>query len=186
MELVEAGNTLIAGRRVLGKGTHGIVVLGLLENREVAVKIRRCDSPRPNMHHEAKMLALANSVGVGPRLLAHTENIIVMELVRGTPIAKHAEIGDSELTRCVQDALKQAQTLDQIGLDHGELSRPHKHLYATGTGAKIIDFDGASTNRKPHNYSSLYAYLFVAPGPLQTRLRALFQKPPKTGGAGEI
>lgn len=181
VELVECGGTQISGVRVLGKGTVGIVVCGLLSGLRVAVKIRRCDSPRPNMHHEAHMLELANSVGVGPRLIAHTDNVLVMELVEGTPLKHHEKLGDKELEACVEDALKQAFKLDEIGLDHGELSNPHSHVYATPGGAKIIDFDGASTARKPHNYNSLYAYFFIAPTPLAQRVRAIFagKQPPR-------
>lgn len=197
VELLEEGETLLGGFRVLGKGTRGVVVAGLYRGMRVAVKIRRCDSPRESLKHEAEMLSLANGVGVGPKLLAATANVLVMELVEGTPLKHHEKIGDLQLARCVVDALEQARRLDEIGLDHGELSRAHSHVYAVEGGAKIIDFDSASTKRRPHNYSSLYSYFFVKSGPLQQRIRALLRPeslpPPsrekaraRAGGAGEI
>jgi len=173
VELVERGGTLVNGVRVLGKGTRGIVVGGIYRGLPVAVKIRRCDSPRPSMLHEAQMLRLANTVGVGPRLICATGNIIVMEEVVGVPLRRHTQISDQQLAICIKDSLQQAIRLDGIGLDHGELSRAHSHVYQTGDGAKIIDFDSASTSRKPHNYNSLYAYYFMGRGELQQRARSI-------------
>jgi len=169
VELVEQGDTVLNGVRVLGKGTRGIVVCGVHRGLPVAVKIRRCDSPRASMLHEAQMLRLANTVGVGTRLICASENIIVMERVVGVPLKRHTKLSDNQLASCIEDSLQQAARLDRIGLDHGELSRAHSHVYHTDSGAKIIDFDSASTSRKPHNYNSLFAYYFMGRGPLQQR-----------------
>ncbi|MEM0120477.1 MAG: serine/threonine protein kinase [Thermoprotei archaeon] len=174
VELVECGNTLLNGVRVLGKGTRGVVVGGVFRGVNVAVKLRRCDSPRLNMLHEAEMLRLANSVNVGPKLIYASENLIVMELVEGVPLKRHTLIGDRDLASCVLDALHQASRLDSLGLDHGELSRAHSHIYCSAGNSIIIDFDSASTARKPHNYNSLKSYFFMGRGELQRRVRTLF------------
>ncbi|PSN90607.1 hypothetical protein B9Q08_04385 [Candidatus Marsarchaeota G2 archaeon ECH_B_SAG-M15] len=173
VELIEQGATVVNGVRVLGKGTRGIVVSGVYRGLPVAVKIRRCDSPRSSMLHEAQMLRLANTVAVGPKLISASENIIVMEKVVGIPLKEHFHISDHQLAVCIEDSLKQAVRLDEIGLDHGELSRAHSHVYHTEEGAKIIDFDSASTSRKPHNYNSLFAYYFMGKGELQRRARRI-------------
>jgi putative serine/threonine protein kinase len=176
VQLVELGDTVIHGFRVLGKGTRGIVVAGLHSGRIVAVKFRRCDSPRPSLTREAEMLSLANTVGVGPKLLYASHTILVMEYVDGVPLRKHWLIDDARLAACVADSLAQARKLDTLGLDHGELSRAHAHVYSTPRGATIIDFDSASTGRKAHNYNSLYSYYFRARGQLQDRLRAILPR----------
>ena len=45
---------------ILGKGYVGIVVLGKIGRKKVAVKIRRSDSPRKNLKKEAELLKIIN------------------------------------------------------------------------------------------------------------------------------
>jgi hypothetical protein len=49
---------------VLGKGVVGIVVIGVMGSRRIAVKIRRVDARRPSLIHEAELLKIANSLSV--------------------------------------------------------------------------------------------------------------------------
>jgi len=50
------GKLQIGTISILGKGYVGIVVLGKIGGKKVAVKIRRNDSPRKNLKKEAKCL----------------------------------------------------------------------------------------------------------------------------------
>ena len=61
----------------------GLVTQAILDGDLVALKIRRADADRPSMHEEARLLRLANSVNVGPRLVAATKDFLVMELAFG-------------------------------------------------------------------------------------------------------
>ena len=72
------GNTLIGTLNVLGKGYVGIVVLGKMQDKKAAVKIRRTDSPRDGMNGEAGFLKIANDVKVVPKLIGHSNNFMVM------------------------------------------------------------------------------------------------------------
>ena len=49
---------------ILGKGYVGIVVLGKIGRKKVAVKIRRNDSPRKNLKREAELLKITNQSNV--------------------------------------------------------------------------------------------------------------------------
>src|SRR3990170_2681502 len=71
---------------VLGKGYVGIVVLAKKQKKKVAVKIRRTDSQRKEMQSEAKLLKIANSVGVGPCLIDSSKNLMIMEYLDGKKI----------------------------------------------------------------------------------------------------
>lgn len=173
LKLVEHGEALIHGHRILGKGTRGLVVAAEYKGELVAVKLRRCDSSKDSLHHEAHALKLANAVGVGPKLYASTSDMVVMELVEGPFLYRHEEMSAEQLERCVRSALLQADKLDEIGLDHGELSRAHHHVALSSTGAVIIDFESSSSVRKPHNYNSLYSYFFIKKGELQERVASL-------------
>ena len=71
---------------ILGKGYVGIVVLGKIGRKKVAVKIRRNDSPRKNLKKEAKLLKIINKHKIGPKLVAFSNNFLVMEYLDGEKI----------------------------------------------------------------------------------------------------
>ena len=64
------------------------------------------------------------------------------------------------LKRALRNLLDDARRLDEIGLDHGELSNAHHHLILTDEGPMIIDFETASAYRKASNVTSMFNYLF--------------------------
>ena len=71
---------------ILGKGYVGIVVLGKIGSKKVAVKIRRNDSPRKNLKKEAELLKITNRSNVGPKLVGFSKNFLVMEYLDGEKI----------------------------------------------------------------------------------------------------
>jgi putative serine/threonine protein kinase len=150
---------------VLGKGCVGIVVLAYMGGEKVALKIRRMDADRSKMQHEAQMLKKANSVRVGPRLLRVSKNFLLMQFVEGRlfPIWLEKRRGKVLLRKVLREVLEQCWRLDEIGLDHGELSHAPKHIIVNGKGKPfIVDFETASVNRKPSNVTSICRFLFVS------------------------
>jgi putative serine/threonine protein kinase len=170
---LEGGPFLYRGHRILGRGRRGVVFRGTWKGGEVALKVLRSDSARPDTRREFELTRLANSVGVGPQVFERTKRVIVMELVHGVPLRNHTELSHPELERCVKESLEQASRLDALGLDHGELSRAHSHVVFTERGAKIIDFDSASVLRKPHNFNSLYSFYYMAGSALSERIKRI-------------
>jgi len=174
------GAKTIGRARVLGKGCVGIVVKALMRNNEVAVKIRRTDANRRNMDHEARTLLLANSVGVGPKLLAKSSNFLIMELVDGIPLKQWTLLlPNSGCKRRVRKMLRMlfddCYSLDKIGLDHGELSEAPKNVLVDGKDRPwIVDFESASDNRRPSNVTSIAQYLLIGGGPAE-RLRSILE-----------
>ena len=71
---------------ILGKGYVGVVVLGKIGRKKVAVKIRRSDSPRKNLKKEAELLKITNRTNVGPKLVGFSKNFLVMEYLDGQKI----------------------------------------------------------------------------------------------------
>jgi len=161
------GSKNIFGTMVLGKGCVGIVVLALRENERVAVKILRTDAGRSNLDHEASMLRLANSVNVGPALLNASRNFLVMEYVEGLLFPDWVRglkgRGRKRRLQGVLVALLEAcYRLDQIRLDHGELSRAPKHILVDDRDQpELVDFETASNQRRPSNVTSIIQYLLV-------------------------
>ena len=173
-----SGTHQIGHARVLGKGCVGIVVKALMQGKAVALKIRRIDADRRDMNHEADMLRLANTVGVGPRLFAQSENFLVMELINGLPLSRWIALlprtgCKRRVRRVVAELLDDCYSLDRISLDHGELSEAPKNVLVEENDIpRIVDFESASDNRRCSNVTSIAQYLLIGGGPAK-RLRAV-------------
>lgn len=152
---------------MLGKGVAGMVVVGRTSTERIALKIRRADSRRDSMRHEAFMLQAANDLHVGPKYYGSTTDVLAMELLEGHSLpqwllALRGRGRRANLRAVVRDLLEQCFKLDNAGLDHGELSRAHKNVIVTGKGrACILDFESASKHRRPNNLTALTQYFYL-------------------------
>jgi len=160
---------------VLGKGYASIALKAITSNgKVVTLKIRRTDSRRKSMENEAICLAIANTVDVGPRLLGFTDNILMYTFIDGRPLSEwfSENIEPSVLKNTVRDVLKQCFRLDRAPLDHGELSRPHKHIIVDYENKPyIVDFESASCTRRPANLSSIVSFFFIRKNPISKTLK---------------
>ncbi len=162
-----AGKAKAFNLPVLGKGFVGIVVIAHLNGQRVALKIRRVDSGRLGLEHEAEMLVKANSVNVGPKLLGVSRNLLLMQLVEGCFLPlwldKHKE--KEEVSFILGEVLEQCWRLDNISLDHGELSKAPKHIIISEHNKPfIVDFETASVDRRPANVTSVCQFFFISHG----------------------
>jgi predicted Ser/Thr protein kinase len=144
------GNVVFGGLynfKVLGKGHSSVVLLGLGEQGEVAVKIRRCDSKKQTLVEEARVQIKAALAGVAPRVYDFNHDIIVMEFIEGIPLRKLSTGNLTRICGLVHIILEPAYILDTLGILHRELSRPIEHIIVSQHGkhtvARIIDFDSA-------------------------------------------
>jgi putative serine/threonine protein kinase len=154
---------------ILGKGYVGIVAMAHVKGERVALKIRRVDADRSSLRHEAEMLAKANAVQVGPKLISHSKDFLLMQLIEGDLLPVWLETHrEKEVLRSVlANILEQTWRLDQVDLDHGELSKAPKHLTVDGKRWPwILDFETASDVRKPANVTAVCQYLFVGGSPV--------------------
>ena len=168
VESVEfVGDAIVFNVPVLGKGFVGIVVAANLGEQRVALKIRRLDAGRLGLHHEAQMLAKANAVQVGPRLIGVSKNFLLMQLVDGAVLPEwlDAHKEQAHVRGILKDVLEQCWRLDAAGLDHGELSKAPKHILVDKQRKPwIVDFETASVNRKVSNVTSVCQFLFTSGG----------------------
>jgi putative serine/threonine protein kinase len=149
---------------VLGKGFVGIVVIAHVNGERVAVKIRRADADRADLFHEAHMLLKANSVNVAPKLIASSKNFLLMQLIDGSLLPNWLKTNKdaSSVRQVLGEILEQCFRLDQVGLDHGELSKAPKHLLLDKTEKPfIVDFETASVERRVANVTAVCQYLFA-------------------------
>jgi putative serine/threonine protein kinase len=161
------GETSAFNVPVLGKGFVGIVVIAHLDGKRAAVKIRRVDADRLGLQHEAQMLAKANSVQVGPKLMGVSKNFLLMQLIDGVLLPDWLEKPKEKdhVRKILNDILEQCWRLDNIGLDQGELSKAPKHLIVDKQQKPwIVDFETASIDRKPANVTSVCQFLLTSGG----------------------
>lgn len=159
------GNKQVRQAAVLGKGCVGIVVLAYVDGEKAALKIRRVDADRAGLQHEAEMLVKANSVQVGPKLLNVSRDFLLMQFIDGELLPDWLETHREEgrIRRVLSDVLEQCWRLDDIGLDHGELSHAPKHVIVSKREKPyIVDFETASVNRRPSNVTSICQFLFIS------------------------
>jgi putative serine/threonine protein kinase len=153
---------------VLGKGVVGLVFSGRTDEAQVAVKIRRVDSRRTSMSHEAEMIKAANNASIGPQLLGSSTDILKMQFVNGQTLPPWISSLKGRGTRArvrstFRSLLEQGARLDAHGLDHGELSRAHKNVLVSPDGRPwILDFESASLMRRVNNFTSIAQYLFLS------------------------
>jgi len=162
------GDKQIENVHVLGKGYVGIVVSAYTETVKAALKIRRTDADRETMKHEAEMLQIANSVNVGPRLIGFTQNFLLMGFIEGLLLptwierVKREKDVANRIRGVLRDLLEQCRRLDEVRLDHGELSRAQKHITVDYEDHPwILDFESASTARRVSNVTSICQFLFL-------------------------
>lgn len=160
------GPVVLGGARVLGKGYASVVLAARWRRRDVALKVRRTDSPRRTMLAEARLLALANAAGAGPRLLARSRNALVMERAAGVPIGEWLSSPAARRARAVRKVvrrtLESCRDLDRAGIDHGELSSPSRHvIVGDGLDVTLVDFESASTSRRASNVTSAAQALLI-------------------------
>jgi putative serine/threonine protein kinase len=166
------GRSEIAGFRVLGKGTTSIVLKLWMGCEPVAVKILRTDANRESVLPEVERLKIANRVRVGPKLISHRDDMIMMEYIEGVGIidalsqalTEHQSLKGRRLTSILRRILHQCFLLDRVGLDHGQLTRPDDHIYILPRGrVKILDFETASTERRTSNITAFTQFLLYRP-----------------------
>lgn len=173
------GPTKVCDLNILGKGHSGIVLkVNTFSKKTMALKIRRVDSRRMDSLTEVFNHKLANLVGIGPQIIDNTNDLILMDLITGKGI--YGWLQDSTtfhlLTRkniinIVNHILEQCYRLDVLHLDHGELTRIDNHVMVSeNKDISIIDFESASTKRKPCNVTSATQALLLSGGSISRKI----------------
>ena len=177
------GPTSLGKLEILGKGYVGVVVLAKKGNKRVALKIRRMDSQRKDMKNEAYLLKLVNAVGVGPKMFAVSKNFLVMEYLDGIKISDWIySLKGKGITKSLKSTIKSVLVdcykLDQIGLDHGELSNISKHVIVEERKSTLIDFESSSPERRASNVTSATQAIFIGSG-IAKKVQRIYKNPSK-------
>lgn len=178
-DAVLEGPTKLSELNVLGKGHSGIVLkVNTYYQKTRALKIRRLDSRRKDTFTEVYNQKLANQEGIGPQIIDNTEDLVLMELITGRGIGAWLQDPiyfrlrtSKNIINIVNEILEQCYRLDVLNLDHGELTRIDNHVMVSENNQiSIIDFESASTKRKPNNVTSASQALFLSGGPISKKI----------------
>jgi predicted Ser/Thr protein kinase len=164
-ELCAGGPSSAGGHPVLGLGYCGLVLLGRRQGEQVAIKLRRSDSTQPDLQQESEHLRHANRTGVGPRLYAASDNVLIMEYLPGAALGTWLATGALKAERArareiIGSLLRSAFALDMAGLDHGALRCVAEHAIIESDRTTLIDFSHASRRRRAANVTTLVQGLF--------------------------
>jgi putative serine/threonine protein kinase len=116
--------------------------------------------------------------GIGPQIIDHTNDLILMELITGKGIydwlqdPTNFHLGTStNIINIVTEILQQCYRLDILHLDHGELTRIDNHVMVSENNQiSLIDFESASTKRKPCNVTSASQALLLSGGSISKKI----------------
>ena len=163
------GPSQLCELKILGKGHSGVVLkVNTYSGKNYALKIRRIDSRRKDCLTEVNNLRLANVVGIGPKIIEYTNDLILMELINGKSIFERVieraikrDLNKENVINIVIEIMEQCYRLDTLNLDHGELTRIDSHIMISDKNQiSIIDFESSSTKRRPSNVTSVVQALF--------------------------
>jgi len=163
-EVEFSGSMRMSSLHIVGKGHTAVVVKARTPQGTYALKIRRIDAVCGTLRYEAAMLAEANKADIGPKLIASSNDLILMELIEGIPIEEWLSVRKEkgEVQAVLRRIMEQCRRLDNIGLDHGELRRAPKHILIDENGEpSIVDFENASINRNASNVNLVCQFLFI-------------------------
>lgn len=106
-----------------------------------------------NFQNEANMLKILNKHKIGPKLVASGETFVVYEFAPGKFLK------DTKLTKKIAlNVLEQCRTMDKLGINKQEMTRPLKHVII-GKKITLIDFERARKTQKPQNLTQFCEYL---------------------------
>ena len=147
------------------KGWRGTVRKARLDGKIVCVKQLRGKIKGTSLEREWEALKRANEKGIGPKAIEYSKEkeLLVMGFAEGKEFREWIkEAGKEEIWKRIPEILEQGRVLDEMGLDHGQLSWAPKHIII-GEKVTLIDFERASMNRQAKNLSALFGYLIVNP-----------------------
>lgn len=160
------------------KGHSSEIFLVKKGKKNFALKIEKIKSTRFKMaERETENLIKANSVKIGPLIYGFDlkKRIILMEFIKGKTFfswlfgLKKNKENKIKLKKFIENLMLQAEKLDEIGLDHGQLAGRGVNILVKKNFPVIIDFEKASLKRKCHNKTVLESFLFKNPDSKITR-----------------
>jgi putative serine/threonine protein kinase len=167
--IVLGGRSVLGKIAIAGKGCVSLVLKAKFRDQtSCALKVRRLDANRISMEREAELHKIANSAGVGPKIIGNSKNIIIMEFIDGLSIIdwirQERNVSDHRIVlKIVFEILEQCYLLDRAHLDHGQLSHLNRHVIVSRShDVTLIDFESSSIQRRTANVTSAAQSLLLS------------------------
>lgn len=152
----------------LGKGTNFVALLLRQNGDKMVVKIEKDDQCAKNAaRKEAYFLSYLNRHGLGPKLYFYDEKkrFLIEEFLEGDFIIDFVlrEKDTAKIREVVLKSLCKAYKMDTIGVIHGQLHLPKRHIIVTSSGPRFLDFDKGVFSKKGKNLTQLVQFFFLNP-----------------------
>ncbi|OKH19616.1 hypothetical protein NIES208_01615 [[Limnothrix rosea] IAM M-220] len=165
-KMLSMGKQSLRGLQILGLGYVGLVVLVIKDQQLFALKIRRTNGKNASLLSEAEVLRQVNQWGIAPRVYQGSQNFILMDFIDGQSFLDWLQkaIANKEhhsIYQVLDNLIEQAFRLDQMGLDRDDMRCITKDVIVTPKHHPVLlDFSGASGDRRPQNVTALVQGLF--------------------------
>ncbi len=145
----------------LSRGRRGIVFRGRYNDRDVAVKIQNPTShAHHRIEHEALMLGKLNKHGIGPKLYAAPDGILIMEFISKQTLEEWMQrVSVTRVRNVLIEVMHQCFIMDRMRIQKEEMHHPHKHILMRKDRPVLIDFERARSTDKPHNVTQFFQYM---------------------------
>ncbi len=127
----------------------------------MAVKTQNPQSCAQNrILNEANFLKILNVHGIGPKLLYSDEECLILEFIEGERIFEYfANHSKQEILTVIQKIMKQAQKMDELGINKLELTHPYKDLLVKDGEPVLLDFERCKKTIRPKNTRQFEQFL---------------------------
>jgi release factor glutamine methyltransferase len=152
----------VTSRKMFSKGKRGVVEVGFIGKKKVAIKSKRNSSKVDNaIAKEAAWLKIVNKLGIGPKFIAYQDGCLISEFIDGVFLPEFIRISDKKkIALILQQVMRQCRELDRIWVSKLEMTMPKKHVIITKKMKTVmIDFERCRKTEKPKNVTQFCQYL---------------------------
>jgi predicted Ser/Thr protein kinase len=143
----------------LAKGKRGIVYTAIYRGKTVLLKEKNPASAVDTIEHEAQMLQIANTKGIGPTFISYN-GTLMREFVDGPEIMDWMENATrKQILAALCKVLVQCRALDELGINKLEMTHPQKHILMHENMPVMIDFDRSRKTLTPKNVTQVCQWI---------------------------
>ncbi len=157
----------ISDGKLHARGKRGVVIKAVYKKKEVAVKTKKKESDAPGtIRNEVRFLKILNKENIGPKLIMHKENIIVMEFIKGEFIEDFAvKENKKTIISVLKKTFLQLHHMDMLGINKFEMHHPVKHIIVKKNNEPVlIDFERCRRTEDPKNVTQFCDFLISIDG----------------------
>ncbi len=151
------------GETFFAKGKRGLVFLREEAGRTLLVKRKNPAAAVDTIANEARFTALLNAERIGPRFISYDaeKGELVREYVAGEEFRKWLPTAPKErVLPILMAVLAQCRTMDLLGVNKLEMTRPWKHIIVTSAGEPfLVDFERCRESKQPKNVTQFCQFL---------------------------